>query len=250
MAQATSINTITLPARPAETSFPYTYFIYIVPWPRLLSQKSMQLFVCGIPSLTLSSHHSRTLPNELWDRVMKFSPHVAILNMLATCKHLNAIASAHLRLQFRPENYLCGFLGGSEITAMLTLQAHTGLVVAGSCVLTFLLRLPNEKKELSLYVNEKFHSAAISFFLDLGYILIKQRQYHGGRGKLPGVVEADSNPHETTHHISLVVSFARGNYIIRLVVVRHHTSIFATIVTFRASKPSNSFTKAQNLRYV
>jgi hypothetical protein len=209
---------------------------------------STQLSVCGIPSLTL--HYSRTLPNELWDRVMKFSPHVAIINVLSTCRHLNAIASAHLRLQFRPENYLCGFLGGSEIAAMLTLQAHTGLVVAGSCVLTFLLRLPNEKKELSLYVNDKFHSAAISFFLDLGYILIEQQQYYGRRGKLPGVVEADSSSHETARQIRLVVSFARGNYIIRLVVVRLHASIFQTILSFRASRPSNSFTKAQNLRYV
>ena len=188
-------------------------------------------------SLLFTSH--RTLPNEVWDRAFKFSTYPTLLNILSTSKHLHAVVSVHLRLEFRPERYLCGFLEDSNIPLFLTLQAHTGLVAAGSCALHFLLRIPSDQQELTFYVNEKFSGAARSFFFDVGYKIIEEQQYYGGRGKLPGMVGANGIPYETTHHINHVVSFAkkeRPGYVIRLVVIRLHSSILATILTFKASK--------------
>jgi hypothetical protein len=181
----------------------------------------------------------RKFPAETWLSVFSFMPFHTLIMVKRSCRRFHELAEAHAAVECRVETLLGGFLDGVEVSQFLSLQIHTGLVIAGTFVLRFLLRQPNllvdgECEEMCTYVNEKFSDAAIAFFLNANYEIIENLAV-ASRTVLPGMAFLDNSPHEVDNHVSQVVSLRRNNHIVRLLVVRLHSSIMATILAFRSS---------------
>jgi hypothetical protein len=134
------------------------------------------------------------------------------------------------------DKLLLHFLEPQSIHHFLTMQAHSGAVIAGSVVLKFFKRHRLDNNTLTLYVHHSFHTMVASFLSYAGYSeacpthpssLTGSRSYPAD-----GAIAADCNNHGGT--IARICKFSKEHRTIELALITG--DILSTIFDFQTSR--------------